>query len=43
MEIILSALCIAISGVIIGWIFGYNQGSEDIGNIYKDVYDIKEL
>jgi len=43
MEIILTSLCIAISGGIIGWIVGYNQGSKDIDTIYKDVYDIKEV
>jgi len=43
MEVILTSLCIAICGGIIGWIVGYNQGSKDIDAIYKDVYNIKEV
>ena len=43
MENILIALCIAISGGVIGYIFGYRHGSKDIDRIYKDVYNIKEF
>ena len=42
METILISLCIAISGGVIGYIFGYRHGSGDIDRIYKDVYNIKE-
>ena len=43
METILISLCIAISGGVIGYIFGYRHGSGDVDRIYKDVYDIKEV
>ena len=42
METFLISLCIAISGGVIGYIFGYRSGSSDIDRIYKDVYNIKE-
>ena len=40
METILISLCIAISGGVIGYIFGYRHGSGDMDRTYKDVYDI---
>ena len=42
METILIALCIAICGGLIGYLFGYRTGSNDIEQVYKDVYDIKD-
>lgn len=42
METLIFSMCIAICGVVIGYILGYNHGSKDIGQIYKDIYGIKE-
>ena len=42
MENILIALCIAISGGVIGYIFGYRHGSSDMDRNYKEAYNIKE-
>ena len=42
METILISLCIAISGGVIGYIFGYNHGSGDTDRAYKDIYNIKD-
>ena len=41
-ETISISLCIAISGGVIGYIFGYRHGSGDIDRAYKDVYNIKD-
>jgi len=42
MEMVLIAGCLVICGGAIGWLVGYNQGAKDIGNIYKEVYEIKD-
>jgi len=42
MEMVLIAGCLVICGSAIGWLVGYNQGAKDIGNIYKEVYEIKD-
>jgi len=41
-ETISISLCIAISGGVIGYIFGYRHGSGDIDRAYKDIYNIKD-
>jgi len=43
METILISLCIAVSGGVIGYIFGYRHGSSDMDRNYKDVYNIREV